>query len=148
MRLFGFFSNTKLSSLKCSSISKTSDCTATACSGDIVQAESSLFPDFNRTFTWDLKVVSTRTFQLDFPETGMRQIPKEETCPDEHTYSLVTYLRTGPAAIGTFCKGGPVTTILARYKGRVSLLVPADRKLNPVDFKLTVGPETTCKLVI
>uniref|UniRef100_A0A3P8SMY7 CUB domain containing protein 1a n=1 Tax=Amphiprion percula TaxID=161767 RepID=A0A3P8SMY7_AMPPE len=91
------------------------DCTETSCSGNIVQPESLLFPDFNRTFTWDLKVVSTRAFQLDFPEPGMRQIPNEETCPDAHTYSLVIYLRTGPAEIGTFCKGGTVTTIMALF---------------------------------
>ncbi|XP_068432185.1 CUB domain-containing protein 1 [Clinocottus analis] len=123
-------------------INRDIDCQETSCSGNIVQAESSLFPDFNRTFTWDLKVVSTRTFQLDFPEPGMRQIPNEDTCPDEHTYSIVTYLRTGVATIGTFCKGGTVSSILARYKGRVSLQVPGDRKLEPVDFKLSVGPET------
>ncbi|XP_039977595.1 CUB domain-containing protein 1 [Xiphias gladius] len=129
-------------------INREIDCTEISCSGDIVQAESSLFPDFNRTFTWDLKVVSTRAFQLDFPETGMRQIPNEETCPDEHTYILVTYLRTGPAAIGTFCKGGTVTTILVRYKGRVSLKVPGDKKLDPVDFKLKVGPETSMVAIV
>ncbi|KAF0024363.1 hypothetical protein F2P81_023165 [Scophthalmus maximus] len=129
-------------------INREIDCTETSCSGDIVQAESSLFPDFNRTFTWDLKVVSTRAFQLDFPETGMRQIPNEETCTDEHTYSLVTYLRTGPANIGRFCKGGTVTTILARYKGRVSLQVPGDTKMDPVDFKLKVGPETSMVAIV
>ncbi|KAG7225465.1 hypothetical protein INR49_027460 [Caranx melampygus] len=129
-------------------INREIDCTETSCSGDIVQAESLLFPDFNRTFTWDLKVVSNRAFQLDFPEPGMRQIPNEETCPDEHTYSLVTYLRTGPATIGTFCKGGTVTTVLARYKGRMSLLVPGDAKLNPVDFKLRVGPETEMVAIV
>ncbi|XP_051247553.1 CUB domain-containing protein 1 [Dicentrarchus labrax] len=129
-------------------INREIDCTETSCSGDIVQAESSLFPDFNRTFTWDLKVVSTRAFQLDFPEPGMQQISNEETCPDEHTYSLVTYLRTGPATIGTFCKGGTVTTILARYKGRLSLQVPGDRKLDPVDVKLTVGPETSMVAIV
>ncbi|XP_042362271.1 CUB domain-containing protein 1 [Plectropomus leopardus] len=129
-------------------INREIDCTETSCSGDIVQAESSLFPDFNRTFTWDLKVVSTRAFQLDFPEPGMRQIPNEETCPDEHTYSVVTYLRTGPATIGTFCKGGTVTTILARYKGRMSLQVPGDRKLDPINFKLNVGPETSMAAIV
>lgn len=77
----------------------------------------------------------------------MRQIPNEETCPDEHTYSFLTYLRSGPAKIGTFCKGGTVKAILARYKGRVSLDVPGDRKLNAVDFKLNVGPETSSKLL-
>lgn len=40
-----------------------------------------------------------------------------------------------------------MTTILARYKGRVVLKVPGDRKLDPVDFKLNVGPETSSKLV-
>ncbi|XP_047461686.1 CUB domain-containing protein 1 [Mugil cephalus] len=129
-------------------INREIDCTETTCSGDIVQGEYSLFPDFNRTFTWDLKVVSSRAFQLDFPESGMRQISKEETCPDEHTYSLITYLRTGPAHIGTFCRGGTVTTILARYKGRVSLQVPWDRKLDPVDFKLKVGPETSMVAIV
>ncbi|XP_070703161.1 CUB domain-containing protein 1 [Pempheris klunzingeri] len=129
-------------------INREIDCTETSCSGNIVQAESSLFPDFSRTFTWDLKVVATRAFQLDFPEPGMRQIPNEETCPDEHTYSLVTYLRTGPATVGTFCKRGTVTSILLRYKGRVSLQVPGDRKLDPVDFKLTVGPETRMVAIV
>nr|XP_019958062.1 PREDICTED: CUB domain-containing protein 1-like isoform X1 [Paralichthys olivaceus] len=129
-------------------INRDIDCTETSCSGDIVQAESSLFPDFDRTFTWDLKVVSTRAFQLDFPETGMRQIRNKETCPDNHTYSLVTYLRTGLATVGTFCKGGSVSTILGRYKGRVSLEVPRDTKLNPVDFKLKVGPETSMVAIV
>lgn len=129
-------------------INREIDCTETSCSGDIVQAESSLFPDFNRTFTWDLKVVSTRAFQLDFPEPGMRQIPNEESCLDEHTYSLITYLRTGPAIIGTFCKGGTVKTIQTRYKGRMSLKVPWDRKLDPVDLKLTVGPETNMVVIV
>ncbi|XP_070778267.1 CUB domain-containing protein 1 [Enoplosus armatus] len=129
-------------------INREIDCTETSCSGDIVQAESSLFPDFNRTFTWDLKVDSSRAFQLDFPEPGMRQIANEDTCPDEHTYSLITYLRTGPAIIGTFCKGGTVTTIMARYRGRMSLQVPGDRKLNPVNFKLNVGPKTSMVAIV
>lgn len=129
-------------------INREIDCTESSCSGNIVQAESLLFPDFNRTFTWDLKVISTRAFQLDFPEPGMRQIPNEETCPDEHTYSLLIYLRTGPATVGTFCKGGTVTTIMARYKGRVILQVPGDAKLNPVDVKLNVGPETSMLAIV
>lgn len=123
-------------------ITRDIDCTETSCSGDIVQAETSLFTGYNRTFVWYLKVVSTRAFQLEFPEPGMRQIPNEDTCPDEHTYSLLIYLRTGPATVGTFCKGGPVTSILGRYKGQMTLKVPGVGKVNPVDFKLNVGPET------
>ncbi|XP_057684369.1 CUB domain-containing protein 1 isoform X2 [Corythoichthys intestinalis] len=129
-------------------INREIDCTATSCSGDIVQAESSLFPDFNRTFTWDLKVSSTRAFQLDFPEPGMKQISNGDTCPDEHTYVLVTYLRTGPANIGTFCKGGSVTSVQVRYKGRVSLQVPGNRKMDAVDYKLSVGPETSMVAIV
>ena len=75
----------------------------------------------------------------------MRQIPNGEACPDGHTYTLITYLRR-PTTVGTFCKGGTVTTILARYKGRMSLQVAGDTKLDPVDFKLSVGPETSSKL--
>ncbi|CAN9504087.1 unnamed protein product [Ophioblennius macclurei] len=129
-------------------INREIDCTETSCSGDIVQPETSLFPDFNRTFSWDLKVASTRAFQLDFPEPGMRQISNEETCPDEHTYSFVIYMRTGPVNVGTFCKGGIVTSILARYKGRVTLQVPGYAKLDPVNFKLKVGPETNKAAIV
>lgn len=76
----------------------------------------------------------------------MRQIPEEETCPDDHTYSVVTYLlRSGPTSIGTFCKGGPVTTVQVRYKGRVVLRVPGKVKVEPVDFKVNVGPGTKSK---
>lgn len=110
-------------------------------SGDPVQAESSVFPEFNRTFKWDLKTDFTHTFQLDFPEQGLRQISSEETCPDEHKYSFIIYLR-GQANIGTFCRGGSVTTIQGRYRGRVSLKVPANAKMDPFEFKLSGGPET------
>ncbi|KAM3858171.1 CUB domain-containing protein 1 [Diretmus argenteus] len=123
-------------------INRDIDCTETACSGDIVQAESYLFPDFNRTFIWDLKVSSNRAFILDFPEPGMHQIPNGATCPDEHTYTVLVYLRTGPVTIGTYCKGGTISTIQVRRRGRMSLEVPGDRKLDPLDFKLSVGPET------
>lgn len=116
--------------------------------GEIVQAESSLFLDFNRTFTWDLTVDPTRAFQLDLPKQGMRQIPNDETCPNEHTYSLVTYLRAGRTTIGTFCKGGVVTALLVRYRGRLVLQVPADKKLDPVNYKLSVGPEISGELLI
>ncbi|XP_072304171.1 CUB domain-containing protein 1 [Eucyclogobius newberryi] len=118
------------------------DCAKTSCSSDILQTEFSMFPDFNRTFIWDLKVVPTQAFQLDFPEPGMRQIPNKHFCPDKHTYSVVTYLRTGPATIGTFCKGGAVSSVLVRYKGRMFLEVPGGQKLDPVDFKFSHGPHT------
>nr|XP_046183436.1 CUB domain-containing protein 1 [Oncorhynchus gorbuscha] len=129
-------------------INREIDCTEIACSGNIVQAESSLFPDFNRTFTWDLKVPPGLSFQLDFPSPGMRQIPPSESCPDEHTYTIITYQRTGPATIGMFCPDGTITMVQVLYKGRVSLQVPGDRKLEPLDFKVTVGPEIKMLAVV
>lgn len=124
------------------------DCAKTSCSSDILKSEFSVFPEFNRTFIWDLKVVPTQAFQLDFPEPGMKQVPNKQACLDEHTYSVVTYLRTGPATIGTFCKGGTVSSVLVRYKGRMFLQVPGDRKLNPVDFKFSHGPQTDMVAII
>ncbi|CAL9691699.1 unnamed protein product [Knipowitschia caucasica] len=118
------------------------DCAKTSCSSDILYTKFSKFREFNRTFIWDLKVVPTQAFQLDFPEPGMRQIQNKHSCPDEHTYSVVTYLRTGPATIGTFCKGGAVSSVLVRYKGRMFLEVPANTELDPVDFKFSHGPQT------
>ncbi|XP_034017126.1 CUB domain-containing protein 1 [Thalassophryne amazonica] len=121
-------------------INKKIECTETTCSVNTIQAETSMFPDFNQTFIWDLKVPPTKAFQLDFSKPGIRQIPNGDSCPDDHTYSLVTYLRTGPATVGTFCKGGTVDTILVRYKGRLLLQVPGQKILDPLDIKLSVGP--------
>ncbi|XP_019906071.2 CUB domain-containing protein 1 isoform X2 [Esox lucius] len=117
------------------------DCSKISCSGNIVQMESSLLLDFNRTFTWDLKGPPGRSFQLDFPLSGMRQIPPSKTCPDNHTYTITTYQRTGAATIGVFCQGDTVTTVQVLFKGRVSLEVPGNQKLEPLEFNVTVGPE-------
>lgn len=118
------------------------DCTDVTCSSNIVQTESLLFPDFNRTFIWDFKVPAPRAFQLDFPETGMRQISYSETCPNKHTYHIITYQRTGPATVGTYCHNGTITRVQVLYKGRVSLEVPGGKTLEPIDFKVSVGAET------
>uniref|UniRef100_A0A3B5PP16 CUB domain containing protein 1a n=1 Tax=Xiphophorus maculatus TaxID=8083 RepID=A0A3B5PP16_XIPMA len=120
-----------------------SDCSKTSCLGNTIQAQKEFFPNFNRTFTWDIKVESTQAFHLDFPGTGLRQIPNEGTCPDGHTYSVILYLhRAAPATIGTFCKGGTVTSVLGQFKGRVTLTVPSDVTLDPLDFQLKVGPKS------
>ncbi|KAM9384548.1 CUB domain-containing protein 1 [Pholidichthys leucotaenia] len=126
-------------------INKEIDCTKNPSS---VQVESSLFPDFTRSFTWDLRVDDTRAFQVDFPEPGMRQIPDEETCPDQNTYALIAYLRSGLTVVGKFCKGGSMTTVMVRLKGRVVLQVPGDAKLDPVDFKVSIGPETNMMAIV
>lgn len=74
---------------------------------------------------------------------GMQQIPNGETCANDNTYSVIAYLRTGPATVATFCKGGTVTSIMARYKGRLHLRVPGNTAIDPVAFKFKVGPAIT-----
>ncbi|XP_056154697.1 CUB domain-containing protein 1 [Lampris incognitus] len=129
-------------------INREIDCIETTCSGNIIQAESNFFPDFNRTFIWDPRVPSTKAIRLDFPDPGMRQIPNEETCPDGHTYVMLTYLRTGPATIGTYCRDGTITTVHVRYRVRMLLKVPGDQKMEAFNFKLSVEPETNMLAIV
>ncbi|XP_016099105.1 CUB domain-containing protein 1 [Sinocyclocheilus grahami] len=119
------------------------DCSTTGCSIIAVHPDSTRFLEFSRTFTWDLKVLSGRMFQLDFPSPGMRQIKPSESCPDKHTYTIITYQRAGPANIGTFCGNGTISRIQVLYKGRVALEVPKGTDLNPSNFKLSMGPAAT-----
>lgn len=124
------------------------DCSSPACSKTEVHPDSTRFLEFSRTFTWDLKVQSGRVFQLDFPAPGMRQIKPSESCPDQHTYTIITYQRAGPTSIGTFCRNGTISRIQVLYRGRVSLEVPKDIDLNPSDFKVSVGPVTKELVVV
>uniref|UniRef100_A0AAY4BMG4 CUB domain containing protein 1a n=1 Tax=Denticeps clupeoides TaxID=299321 RepID=A0AAY4BMG4_9TELE len=98
-----------------------------------IHADSAHFPDFSRSFTWDVKVPSSMLFQLDFPDPGMRQISPSDTCPDQHTFTIILYQRTGVTNIGTFCRNGTISHIQIRYKGRVTLHVVV------VDFLLSVS---------
>uniref|UniRef100_A0A8C1GIT9 CUB domain containing protein 1 n=1 Tax=Cyprinus carpio TaxID=7962 RepID=A0A8C1GIT9_CYPCA len=119
------------------------DCTTTGCSSIAVHPDSTRFLEFSRAFTWDLKVQSGRMFQLDFPSPGMRQIKTSESCPDKHTYTIITYQRAGPVSIGSFCRNGTISRIQVLYKGRVTLEVPKGTDLNPSNFKVSMGPAAT-----
>lgn len=119
------------------------DCSTSDCSIIAVHPDSTRFLEFTRTFTWDLKVQSGRMLQLDFPSPGMRQIKPSESCPDKHTYTIITYQRAGPANIGTFCRKGTISRIQVLYRGRVTLEVPKGTALSPSDFRVTMGPTTT-----
>lgn len=82
-------------------------------------------------------------FQLDIPAPGMRQIKPSESCPDQHTYSIISYQRSGPISIGTFCRNGTISQIQVLYRGRVSLEVSKGTPLNPSDFSVSIGPIST-----
>ncbi|KAI1901865.1 hypothetical protein AGOR_G00038830 [Albula goreensis] len=122
-------------------INKEIDCSETDCPGDVVQAEFPHFLEFNRSFTWDLRVSPLQAFKLDFSGPGMKQVLPSDSCPDEHTYSIITYQRTGPLNIGTYCRNGSISMVQVLYKGRLSLMVPAERKLDPEIFKVSTGGE-------
>lgn len=119
------------------------ECSTSACSIVAVHPDSTRFLEFNRTFNWDLKVQSGKMFQLDFPAPGMKQIKPSESCPDKHTYTIITYQRMGPISVGKFCRNGTISRIQVLYRGRVSLEVPKDTELNPSDFKVSVGSDTS-----
>ncbi|TRZ00414.1 hypothetical protein DNTS_021688, partial [Danionella cerebrum] len=51
--------------------------------------EHDSFVKFNRTFIWILKSTATRSLQLNFSSTGLKQIQPPETCPDKHTYKIM-----------------------------------------------------------
>ncbi|XP_051948731.1 CUB domain-containing protein 1-like [Xyrauchen texanus] len=118
------------------------DCSLGCDNIDVTHPDTTRFIEFTRMFTWDLKVQSTKMVQLDFPAPGMRQIKPLELCPNKHTYTLLTYQRSGPTTIGTFCRNGTISRIKVLYKGRVSLEVAKGTDLNPSDFKVSIGPET------
>ncbi|XP_076850135.1 CUB domain-containing protein 1 [Brachyhypopomus gauderio] len=109
------------------------DCSK-SCAQDTIHPASSILPNFDRFFTWDLKVSPTKAFQLDFPAPGMKQIQSSEQCLDKHTYTIVTYSRAGTVNIGTFCQTGTVSRMQFLWKGRVSLAVPRGTVLNSPDF--------------
>ncbi|KAL6457339.1 hypothetical protein MHYP_G00343020 [Metynnis hypsauchen] len=105
------------------------------CNYNTIHPESSIFEDFDRTFTWDMKVAPSMAFQLDFPAPGMRQIPSSDHCPDKHTYTILMYARAGAVSLGTFCRNGTISRMQVLYKGRVTLEVPRDTDLISSDFK-------------
>ncbi|XP_015212312.2 CUB domain-containing protein 1 [Lepisosteus oculatus] len=118
-------------------INKEIECNETSCSSDGSQIQSSFFPDFNRTFSWDLKAPGSRAFQMDFSGIGLRQIFPSESCPDFHKYTVVAYPRIGPTSIGVFCRKGVISRIQVLYKTRVSLRVPGNTTVELHAFKVS-----------
>lgn len=105
---------------------------------DPIQADWPFFQDFSRIFTWELRVSAiTKSYQLEFPAPGMRQIQSLEQCPDKHTYSLLMYVRAGPVNLGTFCQNGAISRIQVPWRGRITLEVPGETTLSSYSFKYT-----------
>uniref|UniRef100_A0A3P9CWX8 CUB domain containing protein 1a n=2 Tax=Pseudocrenilabrinae TaxID=318546 RepID=A0A3P9CWX8_9CICH len=106
-----------------------SDCTTKSCSGHIIQTDFSSTDvlRFNRTFTWNLAAAAPKAFQIDFTNTGLKQINPSEKCPDRHTYTLQAFQSTGNVAVGKYCRSGTISSAQILKSGtlaRISLTLP------------------------
>ncbi|TRY56905.1 hypothetical protein DNTS_017066 [Danionella cerebrum] len=97
--------------------------------------EHDSFVKFNRTFIWILKSTATRSLQLNFSSTGLKQIQPPETCPDKHTYKIMVE----NVSVGWFCKNGVVQQIHLRNSGRLSLEVIGGQRMNAKVIGLSTG---------
>ncbi|XP_076745860.1 uncharacterized protein LOC112430806 isoform X3 [Maylandia zebra] len=115
-------------------------CTTESCSGHIIQADFSSIDAlrFNRTFTWNLAAAAPKAFQIDFTNTGLKQINPSEKCPDRHTYTLQAFQSTGNVAVGKYCRSGTISSAQVLKSGSFSVDVPAEQKLQNDKFDVTV----------
>ncbi|XP_035765869.1 CUB domain-containing protein 1a [Neolamprologus brichardi] len=115
-------------------------CTTESCSGHIIQTDFSSTDAlrFNRTFTWNLEATAPKAFQIDFTNTGLKQINPSEKCPDRHTYTLQAFQSTGNVAVGKYCRSGTISSAQVLKSGSFSVDVPAEQKLQNDKFDVTV----------
>lgn len=124
-----------------------SACTTESCSGHIIQADFSSIDAlrFNRTFTWNLAAAAPKAFQIDFTNTGLKQINPSEKCPDRHTYTLQAFQSTGNVAVGKYCRSGTISSAQVLKSGSFSVDVPAEQKLQNDKFDVTVREKIKCE---
>ncbi|XP_058504673.1 CUB domain-containing protein 1-like [Solea solea] len=124
-------------------ISRIIECSTKSCSSHVVQTDSGSLPllNFNRKFTWNVQATSPKAFKIDFTETGLTQINPAERCPDRHSYTLQGFQKTGPVAIGKYCRKGAIRSAQILNLGSFSLEVPAGETLQKGQFDVSVGEE-------
>lgn len=124
-----------------------SACTTESCSGHIIQTDFSSTDvlRFNRTFTWNLAAAAPKAFQIDFTNTGLKQINPSEKCPDRHTYTLQAFQSTGNVAVGKYCRSGTISSAQILKSGSFSVDVPAEQKLQNDKFDVTVREKIKCE---
>lgn len=102
---------------------------------NIEPKDHSAFIKFNRTFTWNLKPLVSKSLQLNFSSTGLRQIEPEDSCPDNHRYILAVE----NISIGTFCQNGVIRQIDVRNAGKLSAEVTGGQSLSTKVIAVSVG---------
>ncbi|KAM4568115.1 CUB domain-containing protein 1a [Fundulus diaphanus] len=112
------------------------ECNSTSC-GRIIQSDGGFsgLLDFSRRFTWKIKAYSQKSFQINFAETGLRQIAPTDSCNDKHTYTL----RAADVLLGKYCSSGPISNAQILNQGSFSLDLPAGQKPKPDQFHVSVG---------
>ncbi|KAG7336233.1 hypothetical protein KOW79_000926 [Hemibagrus wyckioides] len=118
-------------------------CTTT-CNGTITPVDIPSLQNFNRTFSWNVKVQGHKAFCLDFTRAGLKQIQPTEQCQDKHIYTV----STGTVTVGKFCRQGTIKSIQVLREGSVSLQVPGKQQLNTASFGITIGPEISSPAII
>ncbi|XP_033855278.2 CUB domain-containing protein 1-like [Acipenser ruthenus] len=121
-------------------ISKKTVCISNFNSTEVKDLLSLAFPKFNNTLIWDINFSERKALVLDFLGSGLRQIKPSERCPDNLTYSVLTYLTAEIQSIGTFCRSGPVSKIQVDKGARVSLQMSGKEEVDEPGFSMAIGP--------
>ncbi|XP_055068039.2 CUB domain-containing protein 1a [Misgurnus anguillicaudatus] len=93
------------------------------------------FQRFNRTFIWNLKALSTNSFNLNFSRMGLQQIRHTDSCPDKHIYTL----RVMNVSIGRFCQNGSIRQVDIQNIGKLSLEVSGGQRLDGKRIDVSLG---------
>lgn len=121
---------------------RTIDCTTKSCSDDIqTNTKFDSLSSLNRNFVWNLTASSPKAASLDFGKTGLRQIRPSESCPDKHSFSYEVFQESGKVLVGKYCNSGPITRAQALGFSRFSLEVPAEQKLQSINFDVSNGED-------
>lgn len=102
---------------------------------NIEPKEHSAFIKFNRTFIWNLKPLVSKSLQLNFSSTGLRQIEPTDGCPDNHRYILTV----NDIGVGIFCQNGVIRQIDVRNAGKLSAEVTGGQRLSMNVIAVSVG---------
>ncbi|XP_036287946.1 CUB domain-containing protein 1 isoform X1 [Pipistrellus kuhlii] len=101
------------------------DCTANPCPLGEFQLRPliAMLPPLNRTFIWDAHAGKSASLELGF-RPRLRQIGREDSCPDRVTYTVSGHIGATEVRIGTFCSSGTVSRIKMQESVKVTLQLP------------------------
>ena len=117
-----------------------SECTQTSCVPAAGDVDPSLFVDFKRSITWDIKVPERTVIALDFPGAGLKEISGAESCKDGYQYSVSTTKGDGSVKENKFCRGGTVSHLDLPGATTVTVQVPKEGEVEQKVFSVKATP--------